>query len=229
MFQNTQQTRPFRYHAQTKNNQPYSSSPVPGPRLKLNSLEVDYLDVVISATGSIAGGNNFDVINTNTINLNNNINFGTGALMNSNYSSTLFSDISINIGNFFTVDVSNGVSSFNFYDSTGTAMIPTIQIEGPTGTLKGVKNFSTDFTDSTSTPGSVTINSIRGKATILAGTSSITITNNKCLSTSSVFVTVSSNDATAILKNVTNTTGSFTIRLNANCTANTNVDFFIVN
>jgi hypothetical protein len=228
MFQATF-PKSFRYHAQTKNNQPYSSSPVPGPRLKLNSLEVDYLDVVISATGSIAGGNNFDILNANTINLNNNINFGSGALLNSNYGTTLFSDVSFNISNFFTVDASNGITSFNFYDNNTSTMTSTIKIEGPTGSISGIKVFSTDFTDSTSTPGSVTINTIRGRSTIPAGNSSITITNNKCLSTSSVFVNISSNDATAILKNVTNTTGSFTIRLNANCTANTNVDFFIVN
>ena len=227
MFQATP-PRPFRYHNQTRNNSPYITNPELN-RMKLNALNVDYLNVLISATGAIAGGNNFDNLTANTITLNNSLNFNTGCILNSDYGTTLFSDISFNIGNFFTVDASNGISSFNFYDSTGTAMIPTIQIEGPTGTLKGVKNFSTDFTDSTSTPGSVTINTIRGRATITAGTSTITITNNKCLSTSSVFVTVSSNDATAILKNVTNTTGSFTIRLNANCTANTNVDFFIVN
>jgi hypothetical protein len=228
MFQNGQTTKPFRYYNQTRNNSPYITNPELS-RMKLNALNVDYLNVLISATGAIAGGNDFDILNANTINLNNNINFGSGALMNSNYGSTLFSDVSFNVANFFTVDASNGVTSFTIYDSTGSNLIPTIQINSQSGSISGIKVFSTDFTDSTSTPGSVTINTIRGKCAIPAGTSSITITNDKCLSTSSIFVTVSSNDATAILKNVTNTTGSFTIRLNANCTSNTNVDFFIVN
>ena len=227
MFQATP-PRPFRYHNQTRNNSPYITNPELN-RMKLNALNVDYLNVLISATGAIAGGNNFDNLTANVINVNNSLNFNTGCILNSDYGTTLFSDVSFNVSNFFTVDASNGVTSFTIYDNTGSTLIPTIQINSQSGSISGIKVFSTDFTDSTSTPGSVTINTIRGRSTIPAGTSSITITNNKCLSTSSVFVTVSSNDATAILKNVTNTTGSFTIRLNANCTANTNVDFFIVN
>jgi hypothetical protein len=228
MFQNSQPQRPFRYHNQVRNNSPYTTNAELN-RMKLNALNVDYLNVLVSASGPFSSGNNFDILNANTINLNNNINFGTGALLNSNYGTTLFSDVSFNVSNFFTVDASNGITSFNFYDNNTSTMTSTIQIEGPTGSISGIKVFSTDFADSISTPGSVTINTIRGRCTIPAGTSSITITNDKCLSTSSIFVTVSSNDATALLKNVTNTTGSFTIRLNANCTANTNVDFFIVN
>ncbi len=226
MLQNTN-PRPFRYHNQVRNNSPYTTNPELN-RLKLATLNVDFLNVLISSTGAIGSSNNFDILNANTINLNNNLNFNTGAILNSNYGTTLFSDVSFNVGNFFTVDASNGISSFNFYDSTGATMIPTIEIEGPTGSLKGIKVLSTDFTDS-GIPGNTTINTIRGRASILAGGSSITITNNKCLSTSSVFVTVSSNDTTAILKNVTTTTGSFTVRLNTSCTANTNIDFFIVN
>jgi hypothetical protein len=227
MFQSTP-ARPFRYHNQVRNNSPYTTNAELN-RMKLNALNVDYLNVLVSATGAIAGGNNFDNLTANVINVNNSLNFNTGCILNSDYGTTLFSDVSFNISNFFTVDASNGVTSFNIYDSTGSILIPTIQINSQSGSISGIKVFSTDFTDNSATPGNTTINTIRGRASILAGSSSITIANNKCLSTSSVFVTVSSNDTTAILKNVTNTTGSFTVRLNASCTANTNIDFFIVN
>jgi len=55
------------------------------------------------------------------------------------------------------------------------------------------------------------------------------VTNSLCTTSSIVFATVRTNDATAYIKNVVPAAGSFTINLGANAAAETSVGFFIIN
>lgn len=97
----------------------------------------------------------------------------------------------------------------------------------------GVSNvgFSTLYMDytNTGTIGAVTINKSSGRVNIAAASTSVTVTCSVCTVNSHVFAQISTNDATAVPKNVVPAAGSFTINLNAAATANTSVDFFIVN
>lgn len=85
-----------------------------------------------------------------------------------------------------------------------------------------------DYTN-TGTVGAVTINKASGRVNVAAAASSIVVTCSFCTVGAKVFASISQNDATAILKNVIPAAGSFTINLSAAATANTAVDFFIVN
>lgn len=85
-----------------------------------------------------------------------------------------------------------------------------------------------DFTN-TGTIGAVVINKASGRVNVAAAASAVVVTCSVCTAGSKVFASISQNDATAILKNVIPAAGSFTINLNAAATANTAVDFFIVN
>lgn len=87
---------------------------------------------------------------------------------------------------------------------------------------------ATDFTN-TAVVGDVTINKISGRVNIAAAGSSIVVTNNKVTVNSRILAVVSSNDATAIVKNVVPANGSFTINLDAAATAQTSIDFFVFN
>jgi hypothetical protein len=62
-----------------------------------------------------------------------------------------------------------------------------------------------------------------------AGASSLVVTNDKVDAETLVYAVVVTNDATAIIKNVTPAAGSFTIRLTATATAETRVAFFAIN
>jgi hypothetical protein len=77
--------------------------------------------------------------------------------------------------------------------------------------------------------GAQTINRPSGTVNFLGGTSALVVTNSLCTTSSIVFATVRTNDATATIKNVVPAAGSFTINLGANATAETSVGFFIIN
>jgi hypothetical protein len=79
------------------------------------------------------------------------------------------------------------------------------------------------------TTGAQTINKMSGSVNFAAGASSLVVTNSLVASTSFVFCTVQTNDATAVIKNVVPASGSFTINLSANATAETAVAFWVVN
>lgn len=85
-----------------------------------------------------------------------------------------------------------------------------------------------DYTN-TGTIGAVTINKAAGRVNVAAAATSVVVTNSLCTAASHVMATISQNDGTAVLKNVVPAAGSFTINLNAAATANTSVDFFIIN
>ncbi len=79
------------------------------------------------------------------------------------------------------------------------------------------------------TTGNQTINTPSGNVNFAIGASALTVTNSLCTTSSLVFATVRTNDATAYIKNVVPAAGSFTINLGAAATAVTSVGFFIIN
>ena len=79
------------------------------------------------------------------------------------------------------------------------------------------------------TTGAQTINRPSGTVNFGIGAGSLVVTNSLCTTSSIVFATVRTNDATAYIKNVVPAAGSFTINLGANATAETSVGFFIIN
>lgn len=79
------------------------------------------------------------------------------------------------------------------------------------------------------TTGNQTINKPSGTVNFAAAATSITITNSLVTSSSIVFCTVRTNDATAVIKNVVPGSGSFVITLSSAATAETSVGFFVIN
>jgi hypothetical protein len=85
-----------------------------------------------------------------------------------------------------------------------------------------------DYTN-TATVGAVTINKPSGRVNIAASGTSVVVTNSLVTAASHVLVAISTNDATATIKNVVPTAGSFTITLTAAATAQVSIDFLVVN
>lgn len=79
------------------------------------------------------------------------------------------------------------------------------------------------------TTGAQTINKPSGTVNFGAGATSLVVTNNLVSTSSLVFAVIRTNDATATIKNVVPSSGSFTITLNAGATAETSVGFFVIN
>jgi hypothetical protein len=83
--------------------------------------------------------------------------------------------------------------------------------------------------DNSGAPGNTTINNIRGRCAVAAAASAVTVTNSLVTAASSVMAECTTNDATAIVKNVVPGAGSFVINLSAAATGNTSVDFVVFN
>jgi hypothetical protein len=79
------------------------------------------------------------------------------------------------------------------------------------------------------TTGNRTINTPSGNVNFAIGATALTVNNSLCTTSSLVFATIRTNDATAIIKNVVPAAGSFTINLDAAATGVTSVGFFIIN
>jgi hypothetical protein len=98
------------------------------------------------------------------------------------------------------------------------------------GQLKLFKQLTTDATNTAGgTTGAQTINKPTGTVNFAAGASSLVVTNSLVTTSSIVFAVIRTNDATALIKNVVPASGSFTITLNANATAETSVGFMVIN
>lgn len=81
------------------------------------------------------------------------------------------------------------------------------------------------------TTGAQTVNILRGRAAIAAGASSVVITCPQCTASSIVFATVAQTTADGTLTSVLRVTpaaGSFTINGNANATATTVINWFVI-
>lgn len=92
----------------------------------------------------------------------------------------------------------------------------------------GWKRQYLDYTN-TGTVGAVTINKAVGRVNIAAGQLTIVVTCSFCTAAAHVFPNLTTVDATAKSAQITPAAGSFTVTLNAACTAQVAVDFHIVN
>lgn len=101
---------------------------------------------------------------------------------------------------------------------------PTIQLGNPTYPLGVIYRLGV----SDSTGGNRTINAPSGVFRILAGASSVVITNSYVDATTLVFATLRSSDTTAKSVVIVPSGGSFTATLNATATAAVDVCFFVV-
>lgn len=79
------------------------------------------------------------------------------------------------------------------------------------------------------TTGAQTINKASGTVNFATAETSLVVTNSLVTTSSIVFCTIRTNDATAVIKNVVPASGSFTITLNAATTAETSVGFLVIN
>lgn len=79
------------------------------------------------------------------------------------------------------------------------------------------------------TTGNQTINKSAGSVNFAAAATTLTVTCNKCTTSSIVICTVLTNDTTATIKNVVPGAGSFVITLGAAATAETRVGFWVLN
>lgn len=79
------------------------------------------------------------------------------------------------------------------------------------------------------TTGAQTINKAAGTVNFAAAAASLVVTNSLVTTSSTIYCSIRTNDATALIKNVVPAAGSFTITLNAAATAETSVGFFVVN
>lgn len=98
------------------------------------------------------------------------------------------------------------------------------------GTVDGLTNFGTDTTITPAlTVGAQTINKPAGSVNFAAAATSLVVTNSLVTANSLVFVTIATNDATARDVWKVNASGSFTIYMDPAPTAETRVDFLVVN
>ena len=79
------------------------------------------------------------------------------------------------------------------------------------------------------TTGVQTINKMAGRINIAAAEASKAVTNSLVTTSSLIFCTIATNDATATIKNVVAGAGTFTITLTAAATAETAVNFWVTN
>jgi hypothetical protein len=79
------------------------------------------------------------------------------------------------------------------------------------------------------TTGNQTINKPTGSVNIAASGTTVTVTNSYCTASSIVYAVIRNDDATASIKNVVPSSGSFTINLSAAATAEISIGFIIFN
>lgn len=125
----------------------------------------------------------------------------------------------------FSIENSNAVT-------VGTGVLLRLRSSSTTHMELGT-GFKTDTTDSTGSPGAATINKISGKSAIANGAAAVTITNSLVASTSRCFIQPTETDTTCYGAAVANWIcvageGSFVVTAPANCTADTNFDWFVI-
>lgn len=138
------------------------------------------------------------------------------------FSGSLFfnSDVSFN-GQLLDIVSDPGGSGF-ILTSTGSSVLWSNQITVDTLTINTFLSTEGTITGA-GTTGAQTINKICGTVRFAAAATSLVVTNNLATTSTRVLATVCTNDTTAYVKNVTVTTGSFTIVLGAAATAETEV------
>ena len=134
----------------------------------------------------------------------------------------------VNIGGDFTPSATVHVRGSNTSGGTNALLV---QNGTPSDIYKIENNGKISYLANaiSGTTGNQTIDRPSGNVNFAIGVSALTVTNSLCTTSSLVFATVRTNDATAYIKNVVPAGGSFTINLGANATAVTSVGFFIIN
>lgn len=79
------------------------------------------------------------------------------------------------------------------------------------------------------TTGNQTINKAAGTVNIAAAETTVTVTNSLVTTSSTIYVSMRTDDATCSVKSVVPGSGSFVINLNAACTAETSFGFLVIN
>lgn len=132
------------------------------------------------------------------------------------------SSIGVKIGNTASL-TSAGAKIAAFYSDSQTTE------KGAVGKDGDWKTTANSFLDDSTNTGNRTVNLPHGISAFAGGTAAVTITNSLVTATSRVFVTIQTNDATAILKNVVPGSGTFTVNLTANATGTTKFGWMVVN
>lgn len=127
------------------------------------------------------------------------------------------------------VQVSNSVG-VNLYSATTNHSFQIATVEmfniGPLGQFA----FNRTVT-AAGTTGNQTINKSMGTVNVAAGAGAagLTVTSSIATTSSIIFAVAQTNDATCAVKNAVPGSGSFVIRMTANCTAETSVGFWVTN
>ena len=132
------------------------------------------------------------------------------------------------------IGVTSGVGKLMVKSVTSDNTTSALILQNSGGTAKW--NFRSDGAlipdatiTSSGTTGAQTINKVAGSVNFAAGASSLVVTNSLCSTSSLVFATVQSNDATAKSVSAVVGSGSFTLYLNAVATSETKVAFWVIN
>jgi hypothetical protein len=114
---------------------------------------------------------------------------------------------------------------------TATETLTNKTLTAPTITAPAISgSINIDDTDSSGTPGNVTINKPAGKFAVAIGAASVTVTNSLVTAASHVFCQLQFADATHTeIRTVVPGVGSFVYTGNANATAATKVAFIVIN
>ena len=117
----------------------------------------------------------------------------------------------------------SGVNATLLYESGSTTLVQPTSISTNDNIITVPHTITTP-----GTTGAQTINKAKGRVNFAIGATSLVVTNSLVTANSMIVCNVASNDATATIKNVVPTAGSFTIRLGAGATAETPVDFYVI-
>lgn len=139
-------------------------------------------------------------------------------------------------GNSTTLSFSTGGALRFSIDSTGMNFVgdayPSATVNNSTVGITA-KRWAQVYLDNTltagGTTGAQTINKNAGSVNFAAAATSLVVTDSRASTTSIIFTTPMTNDATCKSFLVTRAAGSFTINANAACTAETAVGFIIFN
>jgi hypothetical protein len=155
-------------------------------------------------------------------------NFQTGNTAGVGIAMGIKANATVNVGGDFTPSATVHVRGSNTSGGTNAFLV---QNSTPSDIYKIENNGKVSYLANaiSGTTGNQTINTPSGNVNFAAGATTLTVTNSLCTSSSLIFATVRTNDATATIKNVVPAAGSFTINLSAGATGVTSVGFFIIN
>jgi len=117
------------------------------------------------------------------------------------------------------------------HDPSSGALVGFLGADGREYLFADLYSPTTNYTDVSGTPGSATVNALRGQAAFAAGQNSCTITNSLVKPTSTVVpILDATSDATLTqILRVVPGSGSFTVYGNANATGNPTFTWLVVN